>query len=349
VIIHITSIERQLPLPDATISSAAARPRSQITARACRSNLSETVTVSETSPLVQTTSTAQSQTIGNEVREIPVSRRNLQNTSCWQATRNRILTALPFPETKIELDAMPLSNAPLDDVVGQYTDAKRLIRRDNTLLAKVDLEVGSGRLSVTTSRMRPYAQNPAAEIGNDTIFVNGSKRLATQYVLTSGSWVSESRFGWNRNTLDRSQQLWFMPSPTRGPQDEFINVRKRIGNFGVFGLFTTPPTEVLDMDYDAFNVDQKISRLIGAHHFKIGFRYFREYGSKSNPQANQFRYQTLDDLLANRPNSFLLSMGNPPHKAWLDQLGGFIQDDWRVNPRLMINLGLRYDYYPSFH
>src|SRR5712691_2248740 len=30
-------------------------------------NLSETVTVSETSPLVQTTSTAQSQTIGNEV------------------------------------------------------------------------------------------------------------------------------------------------------------------------------------------------------------------------------------------------------------------------------------------
>src|SRR5438128_8247595 len=42
-------------------------------------NLSETVTVSETSPLVQTTSTAQAQTIGSEAREIPVSRRNLQN------------------------------------------------------------------------------------------------------------------------------------------------------------------------------------------------------------------------------------------------------------------------------
>src|SRR2546423_8902955 len=42
-------------------------------------NLTETVSVSETSPLVQTASTAQVQSIGTEVREIPVSRRNLQN------------------------------------------------------------------------------------------------------------------------------------------------------------------------------------------------------------------------------------------------------------------------------
>src|SRR5947207_1010364 len=42
-------------------------------------NLSETVTVAENAPLVQTASLAQIQSIGGEVREIPVSRRNLQN------------------------------------------------------------------------------------------------------------------------------------------------------------------------------------------------------------------------------------------------------------------------------
>src|SRR5215510_204940 len=43
-------------------------------------SLAETITVTESSPLVQTSSTAQMQTIGTEtVREIPVSRRNLQN------------------------------------------------------------------------------------------------------------------------------------------------------------------------------------------------------------------------------------------------------------------------------
>ncbi|PYR37904.1 MAG: hypothetical protein DMF93_17025, partial [Acidobacteria bacterium] len=41
--------------------------------------IEESVTVTETSPLVQTSSTAQMQTIGSEVQEIPVSRRNLQN------------------------------------------------------------------------------------------------------------------------------------------------------------------------------------------------------------------------------------------------------------------------------
>src|SRR5712691_12520717 len=41
--------------------------------------IEESVTVTETSPLVQTSSTAQMQTIGAEVQEIPVSRRNLQN------------------------------------------------------------------------------------------------------------------------------------------------------------------------------------------------------------------------------------------------------------------------------
>src|SRR5438093_11273034 len=41
--------------------------------------LAETVTVVEHTPLVQTATTAQVQTIGAEVTEIPVSRRNLQN------------------------------------------------------------------------------------------------------------------------------------------------------------------------------------------------------------------------------------------------------------------------------
>jgi outer membrane receptor protein involved in Fe transport len=276
------------------------------------------------------------------------SGRTVQATMPMQATRDRILAALPFPETRIVLDTMPLPNQPINDVIGQYTDAKRLIRRDNTWLTKVDLEEGTGRLSVTASRMRPYAQNPSTAIGNDTIFENGSKRLATQYVLTRPSWVSESRFGWNRNTLDRYQEFWFKQSPTRGPQNEFGNVRKRIGSFTLSGLFATPTTEVLDMDYDVFNVDQKITRLMGSHTVKFGFRWAREVGFKTNPQSNRFTFNSLDDLLANRASAFLVSMGNPPHSSWLDQYGGFIQDDWRVNQRLVLNLGLRYDYYPAF-
>ena len=52
-----------------------------------------------------------------------------------QATRDRIMAALPYPETKLVLDLLPLPNVPINAVSGQYVDAKRLIRRDNTYLA----------------------------------------------------------------------------------------------------------------------------------------------------------------------------------------------------------------------
>ena len=65
------------------------------------------------------------------------------------------------------------------------------------------------------------------------------------------------------------------------------------------------------MDYNSFNFDQKVTRIMAGHAVKLGFRWSREYGSKTNPQANGFTYNNLDDLLANRASAFLLAMGNP--------------------------------------
>src|SRR6266513_723625 len=272
----------------------------------------------------------------------------VQGNVATPATRNRMLAALPYPETRLVLDNMPLPNQPINDVIGRYTDAKNVIRNDNNFLGKVDFEAGAGRLSVTASRMRPFASVPRVQIDNDQQYTNGSKRVSTNYVLASNSWVSESRFGWNRNTLDRFDGFWLAESPTRGAQADLYNVRKRIGSMNVTGLFGSGDTEILALTYDSYNLDQKVTRLMGAHTVKFGFRWAREIGYKSNPQSNRFTFPNLDDFLANKPSDFLLAMGNPPHRAWVDQLGGFVQDDWRVSDRFVLNLGLRYDYYPGF-
>jgi outer membrane receptor protein involved in Fe transport len=276
------------------------------------------------------------------------SGRTVSDQVATPATRARMLAALPYPETKMILDNMPLPNQAINDVIGRFTEAKNVVRRDNTFLGKVDFEAGKGRLSVTASRMRPYASVPRSQIANAQQYTNGSKRVSTNYVLTSNSWVSESRFGWNRNTLDRFDEFWLAESPTRGRQDDLYNVRKRIPTFNVSGFFGSGDTEILALTYDAYNLDQKVTRLMGAHTVKFGFRWAREIGFKSNPQTNRFTFTNLDDLLANRASDFLLAMGNPPHRAWVDQFGGFIQDDWRASDRFVLNLGLRYDYYPGF-
>jgi len=274
--------------------------------------------------------------------------RTVSDNVATQATRDRMLAALPYPETRLILDNMPLPNSPVNAVIGRYTDARNVVRNDNTFLGKVDYQAGAGRLSVTASRMRPYASVPRIQINNDQQYTNGSKRISTNYVRTSQSWLSESRFGWNRNTLDRFDAFWLAQSPTRGAQDDLYNVRKRVSTFTVTGLFGSGDTEILALTYDAYNLDQKVTRLMGAHTVKFGFRWAREIGYKSNPQTNRFTFPSLDDLLANKPSDFLLAMGNPPHRAWVDQYGGFIQDDWRATDRFVLNLGLRYDYYPGF-
>src|SRR5262245_39282417 len=69
--------------------------------------------------------------------------RTVSDNVATQATRNRILAALPYPETRLVLDNMPLPNQPINDVVGRYTEAKNVIRRDNTYLGKVDVEAGA--------------------------------------------------------------------------------------------------------------------------------------------------------------------------------------------------------------
>jgi outer membrane receptor protein involved in Fe transport len=269
----------------------------------------------------------------------------VQGTVPTGETRQRVLQALPFPETKLALDGLPLPNQAINAEVGRYITAKQQIRRDNHVLVKGDAALFGGNFSVTVSRLRPTAVNPSFAVANDERLNNASDRVTTQYVRAAKTWISETRFGWNHNTLQRSQDFWNVTDPNRPAPTEFANVDTRLGEFAIGGSFGTPRAEALEMDNHSFNLDQKVSRVMGAHTVKAGARWYREVGYKTNPQITRYAYQTLNDLLANRPNSVLVAPGQPPHEASKDEWGLFLQDDWRVNDRLMLNLGLRYDYY----
>lgn len=264
-----------------------------------------------------------------------------------QQLRNEILAALPFPETRIVLETLPLPTEPRNEDVGFFVGARDRRRDENHVVAKGDVSVlNGGRVSLTYTRMRPSALIPRLNVdgANDREFRHEQDRVAANFTLTRGEWVSESRFGWNRSDMERIDLFFEVMDPNRSETNLW---GRRMGQISVSGLFSTPSTEVWDMDGTAYTFDQKLSRAIGQHLFKVGFRWARQTGSRSNPENPVFQFQNKADLFANRPSVVRPTFGAPPHESHLEEFGGFIQDDWRVNRALVLNLGVRYDYYAT--
>ncbi len=144
-----------------------------------------------------------------------------------------------------------------------------------------------------------------------------------------------------------------------------------IGNFGG-GLgnnnggrpMGTGPSPYLDFQ-------DSVSYLRGAHALKFGGELthieadqnttdFRGIdinfnGALTNNAANVFSCPApnptnascstaLEDYFAGNPNLGSVTVGNGNRKMVWWHYAGFVQDDWRIKPRLMLNLGLRYEY-----
>ena len=92
-----------------------------------------------------------------------------------QALRDQVLAALPFPETRIALDALPLPNEPINADIGRFNGVGVRTRRENHVVAKSDIAfVTGGNLTLSFTRMRPFTKNPTATVNgaNDREFPN---------------------------------------------------------------------------------------------------------------------------------------------------------------------------------
>jgi TonB dependent receptor len=70
-------------------------------------------------------------------------------------------------------------------------------------------------------------------------------------------------------------------------------------------------------------------------------------GIYTSQPGTSFTGSGVADFLVDYQNSAGLSqISNVDHLHWAE--GAYVQDDWIVNPRLTLNLGLRYDYYQPY-
>jgi hypothetical protein len=181
------------------------------------------------------------------------------------------------------------------------------------------------------------------------------------------SLINEFRVGYNRPVFivgqegafgqDIAGELFHGTDPTPitfGPPTFNFNNYSSVGsNDGPTAWYT-----------NSYSLNDTLTWGVGKHTFKFGadirkVRYFEAYflrgrgelnfnGSFSagaaNPSGN-----ALADFVLGQPSSVNISQGDYSIHMRFQNYDGFIQDDWKVFPRLTLNLGLRYEYQTPLH
>jgi Carboxypeptidase regulatory-like domain/TonB dependent receptor len=269
--------------------------------------------------------------------------------------RSTILQSLPYQETRILLDTLPLQTSPIvraggvvDENLGFFEGAGQRTSTENHFVIRGDLLVTkASNLTVAYTRNRPFGKDPNYNLNgsNDRTFDYAQDRLTFQYVLNRGQWVSETRVGYNRSDMVRLDQFFTFIDPDT---PENVEWQRRVPRLSIQGIDTWGTAEVWDMEGGSYSFDQKLSRHLGRHLFKFGGRYIHYGGSRTNPENPSYTFNDLPDLEENIPGTVSITYGSHgPHKSRMFELGFFAQDDFRVSSRLVLNLGLRYDFYSN--
>lgn len=154
-------------------------------------------------------------------------------------------------------------------------------------------------------------------------------------VTLSDSWavtpsiVNEARLGFNRYHLNRLNTTF-----TGGE-----------GGLAVTGLFGDDFQSRLRFANNSYTVIDNVSTVRGRHTLKGGFEIRRVQSGRIQQQNPVHNYPNLAAFLSNRPESVRVIYGNPGIGLRQTNMGFYVQDDFRLNRKLTLNLGLRYEYY----
>ncbi len=267
------------------------------------------------------------------------------------ALRTTILNALPFQETKMLMDTIPEPTLVLDEYRGRTEMVGSRERTENHIVARADYRVtDTSNLSFTYTRNRPFGLDPRYNLNgaNDREYKYVQDRYTAQYTKSGVAWVSETRFGYNFADMERLDNIFQLIDPDAPETIDWQNRIPRLTLRNVGGTIGLGSGEVWLMEGTTTTFDQKFTLNKGRHTIKFGGRVVNYGGSRTNPENPSYEFLNIEEMQANIINSATISFGsNGPHSSRMYEVGGFVQDDWRVNQRLTLNLGLRYDFYSN--
>ncbi|HLK64322.1 MAG TPA: carboxypeptidase regulatory-like domain-containing protein [Bryobacteraceae bacterium] len=270
------------------------------------------------------------------------------------------------------LNLLPPSNGPGNgDGTGELITANKGATREYHGMVRVDHNFSHthslfARYSIDdSSALVPYVGTPPGTYapGFPTFHLARNQYGTVQDRKTFGNdWINELRFGVNRTTASSSidnthpgLSISLVPGRPFGMID--IAGESLIGNFAAFPLgdFST-----------VYQVQDQMSRTIGRHSLKFGvdLRRLQDNGPLDFGVNGLYTFQDLTPFglqaSSNNPALEFLLKGLPlsyvganpsnadSNRGYRETIAsGFVQDFVRVNSRLTVNFGLRYDFYSN--
>jgi hypothetical protein len=272
---------------------------------------------------------------------------NVQGDFPTERLRNDAIAAVPAYKTIF--DTLPLPNQPVGPLAdtGRFSGVGRIQAHENHGVVKGDIQIHSGStLALTYSRGRPYRLTPRASEINYRYWNGMQERGAASFTMFGAAWSAETRFGYNYNSIERVDNLWNVSLDESQPE-AFFGAR-RIPSIQMPGFEDGGGAEYVQYFGPVWSIEQKYTRHVGQHSFKFGGIYTSRGAGRVNSENPRFLYDNRSDLIANIPSRTQFMFGNNRYDSRSFDTGFFIQDDWRITPRLVINLGARYDFFSHF-
>jgi hypothetical protein len=161
---------------------------------------------------------------------------------------------------------------------------------------------------------------------------NTDQTVAVGNILTlSPRTVNETRGQFTYSNLQA------LPSDPIGPNVSIAGV-------ATFGTLSGSPTGRLNKLYE---VVDNLSHQAGAHALRVGASFLYNDCMITFPRSNRgtYAFSSLANFLSGTYNNsgFSQTFGNPAVSQTNPNVGFYAQDEWKLSPRLTLNLGLRYD------
>lgn len=180
----------------------------------------------------------------------------------------------------------------------------------------------------------------------------GDNRAATRQILTlnethvfSPRLVNEARLGFNRISISFNPNVTTDPTTlglgtgTTGPNGiPQITITGPGLNFGGPSGFPQGRFDTLGIFSDT------ATYTLGKHSIKFGGEFRRFLNVNFSQDTGTIGFNTVANFQTGSANSFSITPTRTSNRIYVNAVGAFVQDSWKITPNLTAELGLRYEW-----